>query len=196
MADQIVHREDHPAKGIYPRGRVVLVRRPSSGRGHLFDLLETRGCCCRPGSAGHQSFCGRRSLTALARHSAATKPRAQSHSRGTALVERVCSPPDCESRGFQLIGQEILGAITITAARSCACVFTAQDRKTLLYACPGRSQTLHSQPYAAAVARRQADQIYKPFADGPRATVILGRGARAFRGGRVKTPALVNRVQA
>ena len=44
--------------------------------------------------------------------------------------------------------------------------------------------------YAAAVARRQADQIYN-LSLTRTATVILGRGARGVNGvGRVKTPTL------
>ena len=51
-------------------------------------------------------------------------------------------------------------------------------------------EAMHSRLYAAAVARRQADQIYN-LSLTRTATVILGQGARRVIGvGRVKTPTL------
>jgi DNA topoisomerase III len=70
-------------------------------------------------------------------------------------------------------------------------VFTAQDSQTIRDAF-GRAKpnTEYSRLYAAAVARRQADQIYN-LSLTRTATVILGQGTRRVIGvGRVKTPTL------
>ena len=70
-------------------------------------------------------------------------------------------------------------------------MFTAQDSQTIRDAF-GRAKpnTEYARLYAAAVARRQADQIYN-LSLTRTATVILGRGARRVIGvGRVKTPTL------
>jgi DNA topoisomerase-3 len=70
-------------------------------------------------------------------------------------------------------------------------LFTAQDSQTIRDAF-GRAKpnTEYANLYAAAVARRQADQIYN-LSLTRTATVILGRGARGVIGvGRVKTPTL------
>jgi DNA topoisomerase-3 len=70
-------------------------------------------------------------------------------------------------------------------------LFTAQDSQTIRDAF-GRAKpnTEYARLYAAAVARRQADQIYN-LSLTRTATVILGRGARGVIGvGRVKTPTL------
>src|SRR5664279_3946703 len=70
-------------------------------------------------------------------------------------------------------------------------LFTAQDSQTIRDAF-GRAKPNgeYSRLYAAAVARRQADQIYN-LSLTRTATVILGQGARRVIGvGRVKTPTL------
>src|SRR5882724_11241149 len=70
-------------------------------------------------------------------------------------------------------------------------LFTAQDSQTIRDAF-GRAKpnSEYARLYAAAVARRQADQIYN-LSLTRTATVILGQGARGVIGvGRVKTPTL------
>jgi DNA topoisomerase-3 len=70
-------------------------------------------------------------------------------------------------------------------------LFTAQDSQTIRDAF-GRAKpnTEYASLYAAAVARRQADQIYN-LSLTRTATVILGQGSRRVIGvGRVKTPTL------
>ena len=70
-------------------------------------------------------------------------------------------------------------------------LFTAQDAQTIREAFGrARPNSDHARLYAAAVARRQADQIYN-LSLTRTATVTLGRGARGVIGvGRVKTPTL------
>src|SRR5467141_3575416 len=70
-------------------------------------------------------------------------------------------------------------------------LFTAQDSQTIRDAFGRAKQnTEYSRLYAAAVARRQADQIYN-LSLTRTATVILGQGTRRVIGGRrVKTPTL------
>lgn len=105
-------------------------------------------------------------------------------------VKRVWLATDCDREG-QLIGQEILEHYEYRG-EVMRVLFTAQDSQTI------RDAFAHAKPnsdyarlYAAAVARRQADQIYN-LSLTRTATVVLGRGAR--RGvigvGRVKTPTL------
>jgi DNA topoisomerase-3 len=68
-------------------------------------------------------------------------------------------------------------------------LFTAQDSQTIRDAF-GRAKpnTEYARLYAAAVARRQADQIYN-LSLTRTATVILGRGTRGVIGvGRVNPP--------
>ena len=70
-------------------------------------------------------------------------------------------------------------------------LFTAQDAQTIREAFGrARPNGEHARLYAAAVARRQADQIYN-LSLTRTATVTVGRGARGVIGvGRVKTPTL------
>jgi DNA topoisomerase-3 len=70
-------------------------------------------------------------------------------------------------------------------------LFTAQDSQTIRDAfVRAKPNAEYASLYAAAVARRQADQIYN-LSLTRTATVILGRGARGVIGvGRVKTPTL------
>ena len=96
---------------------------------------------------------------------------------------------DCDREG-QLIGQEILEHYKYRGEVR-RVLFTAQDPQTIREAF-GRAKpnSDYAQLYAAAVARRQSDQIYN-LSLTRTATVILGQGARGVIGvGRVKTPTL------
>jgi DNA topoisomerase III len=104
-------------------------------------------------------------------------------------AKRVWLATDCDREG-QLIGQEILEHYEYRG-QVMRVLFTAQDSQTIRDAF-GRAKpnTEYSRLYAAAVARRQADQIYN-LSLTRTATVILGQGARRVIGvGRVKTPTL------
>jgi len=96
---------------------------------------------------------------------------------------------DCDREG-QLIGQEILEHLRYRG-RVMRVIFTAQDPQTIRDAFAGaRPNAEYARLYAAAVARRQADQIYN-LSLTRTATVTLARGARTVIGvGRVKTPTL------
>jgi DNA topoisomerase III len=103
--------------------------------------------------------------------------------------KRVWLATDCDREG-QLIGQEILEHYNYRG-EIMRVLFTAQDSQTIREAF-GRAQpnSEYCRLYAAAVARRQADQIYN-LSLTRTATVILGQGARGVIGvGRVKTPTL------
>jgi DNA topoisomerase III len=102
---------------------------------------------------------------------------------------RVWLATDCDREG-QLIGQEILEHYEYRG-QVMRVLFTAQDSQTIRDAF-GRAKpnSEYARFYAAAVARRQADQIYN-LSLTRTATVILGQGARRVIGvGRVKTPTL------
>jgi DNA topoisomerase-3 len=104
-------------------------------------------------------------------------------------AKRVWLATDCDREG-QLIGQEILEHYKYHG-EVMRVLFTAQDSQTIRDAF-GRAKpnTEYGRLYAAAVARRQADQIYN-LSLTRTATVILGRGTRRVIGvGRVKTPTL------
>ncbi len=104
-------------------------------------------------------------------------------------AKRVWLATDCDREG-QLIGQEILEHYKYRG-EVMRVLFTAQDSKTIRDAF-GRAKpnSEYSRLYSAAVARRQADQIYN-LSLTRTATVILGQGARGVIGvGRVKTPTL------
>ena len=96
---------------------------------------------------------------------------------------------DCDREG-QLIGQEILEHYGFrgTVMRV---IFTAQDPQTIRDAfARAKPNADYARLYAAAVARRQADQIYN-LSLTRTATVTLARGGRGVIGvGRVKTPTL------
>ncbi|MFC7737805.1 DNA topoisomerase [Roseomonas sp. GCM10028921] len=96
---------------------------------------------------------------------------------------------DCDREG-QLIGQEILEHLKYPG-RVMRVIFTAQDPQTIREAfARARPNAEYARLYAAAVARRQADQIYN-LSLTRTATVTLARGARTVIGvGRVKTPTL------
>ena len=104
-------------------------------------------------------------------------------------AKRVWLATDCDREG-QLIGQEILEHCGYRGAVM-RVMFTAQDQKTIREAFGrARPNAEHAPLYAAAVARRQADQIYN-LSLTRTATVTLGRGAQGVIGvGRVKTPTL------
>jgi DNA topoisomerase III len=104
-------------------------------------------------------------------------------------AERVWLATDCDREG-QLIGQEILEHYGYRG-QVMRVLFTAQDSQTIRDAF-GRAKpnSDYARLYAAAVARRQADQIYN-LSLTRTATVILAQGARRVIGvGRVKTPTL------
>ena len=96
---------------------------------------------------------------------------------------------DCDREG-QLIGQEILEHLGYRGEVR-RVVFTAQDPQTIRDAfANARPNAEYAWLYAAAVARRQADQIYN-LSLTRTATVTLMRGERMVIGvGRVKTPTL------
>ncbi|TDH60823.1 DNA topoisomerase III [Dankookia rubra] len=104
-------------------------------------------------------------------------------------AKRVWLATDCDREG-QLIGQEILEHYGYrgTVMRV---IFTAQDPQTIRDAfAQAKPNAEFARLYAAAVARRQADQIYN-LSLTRTATVTLARGARTVIGvGRVKTPTL------
>jgi DNA topoisomerase III len=104
-------------------------------------------------------------------------------------AKRVWLATDCDREG-QLIGQEILEHYEYRG-QVMRVLFTAQDSQTIRDAF-GRAKpnSEYARLYAAAVARRQSDQIYN-LSLTRTATVILGQGARRVIGvGRVKTPTL------
>ena len=104
-------------------------------------------------------------------------------------AERVWLATDCDREG-QLIGQEILEHCRYRG-EVLRVLFTAQDAETIRAAFTrARPNGEHARLYEAAVARRQADQIYN-LSLTRTATVTLGRGAQGVVGiGRVKTPTL------
>ena len=104
-------------------------------------------------------------------------------------AKRVWLATDCDREG-QLIGQEILEHYKYRG-EVMRVMFTAQDTQSIRDAF-GRAKANkeYASLYAAAAARRQADQIYN-LSLTRTATVILGKGARGVIGvGRVKTPTL------
>ncbi|MCA6110455.1 DNA topoisomerase [Bradyrhizobium cenepequi] len=157
--------------------------------GHLFDLLEPEDVVpewkrwspillrpdglygTRPAEGGNK----------------AAKLKAIREALRTA--QQVWLATDCDREG-QLIGQEILEHYNYRG-RVLRVLFTAQDAQTIRDAFDrAKPNAEYARLYAAAVARRQADQIYN-LSLTRTATVILGQGARSVIGvGRVKTPTL------
>jgi hypothetical protein len=187
MADQIVITE----KTSQPKDvRAAIGSRYNDvlpAEGHLFDLLEPEDVVpawkrwspillrpeglygTRPAEGGNK----------------AAKLKAIREALRTA--KRVWLATDCDREG-QLIGQEILEHYEYRG-QVMRVLFTAQDSQTIRDAF-GRAKpnTEYARLYAAAVARRQADQIYN-LSLTRTATVILGQSARRVIGvGRVKTP--------
>src|SRR6201984_465446 len=187
MADQIVITEKtSQAKDV----RAAIGSRYGDvfpAEGHLFDLLEPEDVVpawkrwspillrpeglygTRPAEGGNK----------------AAKLKAIREALRTA--KRVWLATDCDREG-QLIGRKIFENYGYRG-RVMRVLFTAQDLQTIRDAF-GRAgpNAEYSRLYAAAVARRQADQIYN-LSLTRTATVILGQGARRVIGvGRVKTP--------
>jgi len=104
-------------------------------------------------------------------------------------AERVWLATDCDREG-QLIGQEILEHYHFRG-QVMRVLFTAQDPRTIRDAFErAKPNAEYAKLYAAAVARRQADQIYN-LSLTRTATVMLGKGAKRVIGvGRVKTPTM------
>src|SRR5215204_3998296 len=189
MADQIVITgKTSQAKDV----RVAVGSRYGDilpAEGHLFDLLEPEDVVpawkrWSPILLRPEGLYGTR--PAEGRNKAA-KLRAIREALRTA--KRVWLATDCDREG-QLIGQEILEHYEYRG-QVMRVLFTAQDSQTIRDAF-GRAKpnSEYARLYAAAVARRQADQIYN-LSLTRTATVILGQGARRVIGvGRVKTPTL------
>jgi DNA topoisomerase-3 len=157
--------------------------------GHLFDLVEPEAVVpewrrwapillrpeglygTKPASGGNKA------------------PKLKAIRDALRTAKRVWLATDCDREG-QLIGQEILEHYNYrgTVMRV---VFTAQDPQTIRDAFSrAKPNAEYARLYAAAVARRQADQIYN-LSLTRTATVTLARGARTVIGvGRVKTPTL------
>ena len=160
--------------------------------GHLFDLVEPEdvepawkrwtATLLRPeGLYGTRPAAG---------GNKAAKLRAIRDALRTA--KRVWLATDCDREG-QLIGQEILEHYGYQGEVR-RVMFTAQDPRTIRDAfAQAKPNSDYARLYAAAVARRQADQIYN-LSLTRTATVILARGARGTSAvigvGRVKTPTL------
>lgn len=157
--------------------------------GHLFDLLEPEQVepswkrwspvLLRPdGLYGTRPASGGNKAAKLKAIQAALR-----------TAKRVWLATDCDREG-QLIGQEILEHYKYRGEVR-RVMFTAQDARTIRDAfVHARPNDEHAALYQAAVARRQADQIYN-LSLTRTATVTLARGARTVIGvGRVKTPTM------
>src|SRR5664279_4213878 len=189
MTDQLVITEKtSQAKDVRaavgPRYGTIL-----PAEGHLFDLLEPEDVVpawkrwapillrpeglygTKPASGGNK----------------AAKLKAIRDALGRA--KRVWLATDCDREG-QLIGQEILEHYDYRGVVM-RVIFTAQDPQTIRDAfASARPNAEYARLYAAAVARRQADQIYN-LSLTRTATVTLAGGSRSVIGvGRVKTPTL------
>ena len=157
--------------------------------GHLFDLLEPEDVVpawkrWSPILLRPEGLYGTSPATG---GNKAAKLKAIREALHTA--KRVWLATDCDREG-QLIGQEILEHYKYHG-EVMRVLFTAQDSQTIRTAFErAKPNTEYARLYAAAIARRQADQIYN-LSLTRTATVILGRGARGVIGvGRVKTPTL------
>src|SRR4051794_30738449 len=188
MADQIVITKSSQAKDV----RAAVGSRYGEilpAEGHLVDLLEPEDVVpawkrwspilLRP--EGLYGTCPAEGGNKV------VKLRAIREALRTA--KRVWLATDCDREG-QLIGQEILEHYGYRG-RVLRVLFTAQDPQTIRTAFEqAKPNAEYARLYAAAVARRQADQIYN-LSLTRTATVILGSGARRVIGvGRVKTPTL------
>ena len=163
--------------------------------GHLIDLLEPQDVVpawksWSPILLRPDGLYGTRPATG---GNKASKLKAIREALRTA--KQVWLATDCDREG-QLIGQEILEHYHYRG-RVQRVLFTAQDSRTIREAFEqAKPNAEYARLYAAAVARRQADQIYN-LSLTRTATVILGRGAtpartarRVIGVGRVKTPTL------
>jgi DNA topoisomerase-3 len=189
MVDQIVITEKtSQAKDVRAAvgGRYGMIL---PAEGHLFDLLEPEEVVpewkrWRPILLRPDGLYGTKPATGG--NKAAKLKAIRDALRG---ARQVWLATDCDREG-QLIGQEILEHYGYrgTVMRV---IFTAQDPQTIRNAfAQAKPNTNYARLYAAAVARRQADQIYN-LSLTRTATVTLAGGARAVIGvGRVKTPTL------
>jgi DNA topoisomerase III len=157
--------------------------------GHLFDLLEPEDVVPEwkrwtPILLRPEELYGTRPARG---GNKAAKLKAIREALRTA--KRVWLATDCDREG-QLIGQEILEHYKYRG-EVMRVLFTAQDAQTIRQSFNrARPNSEYAKLYAAAVARRQADQIYN-LSLTRTATVTLGKGARGVIGvGRVKTPTL------
>jgi DNA topoisomerase-3 len=157
--------------------------------GHLFDLLEPEDVVPEwkrwsPVLLRPQELYGTQPAKG---GNKAAKLKAIREALRTA--KRVWLATDCDREG-QLIGQEILEHYKYQG-QVMRVLFTAQDSQTIRQSFDrAKPNSEYARLYAAAVARRQADQIYN-LSLTRTATVILGKGARGVIGvGRVKTPTL------
>src|SRR6202142_10304 len=199
-------RPGHPPKWAVMADQIVITEKTSQAKdiraavgsrygdvlpaeGHLFDLFEPEDVVpawkrwspillrpeglygTRPAEGGNK----------------AAKLKAIREALRTA--KRVWLATDCDREG-QLIGQEILEYYEY-CGQVMRVLFTAQDSQTIRDAfAQAKPNAEYARLYAAAVARRQADQIYN-LSLTRTATVMLGKGARRVnRVGRVKTPPL------
>jgi DNA topoisomerase III len=157
--------------------------------GHLFDLLEPEDVVpqWKRWSAILLRPDGLYDTRPAAGGNKASKLKAIREALRSA--KRVWLATDCDREG-QLIGQEILEHYKYRG-EVMRVLFTAQDSQTIRDSFgQARPNAEYARLYAAAVARRQADQIYN-LSLTRTATVTLGRGARRVIGvGRVKTPTL------
>src|SRR6476660_696570 len=189
MADQIVITEkSSQAKDV----RAAVGSRYGDilpAEGHLFDLLEPEDVV--PAWKRWSSILLRPEGLYGTRPAEGGNKAAKLKAIREALrkVKRVWLATDCDREG-QLIGQEILEHYQYRG-QIMRVMFTAQDSQTIREAFAGaKPNSEYASLYAAAFARRQADQIYN-LSLTRTATVILGRGARGVIGvGRVKTPTL------
>ena len=189
MADQIVITEKtSQAKDV----RAAIGSRYGTvlpAEGHLFDLLEPEDVVPEwkrwsPVLLRPQELYGTQPAKG---GNKAAKLKAIREALRTA--KRVWLATDCDREG-QLIGQEILEHYKYRG-QVMRVLFTAQDAQTIRQSFDrAKPNSEYARLYAAAVARRQADQIYN-LSLTRAATVILGKGARGVIGvGRVKTPTL------
>jgi hypothetical protein len=189
MADQIVITEKtSQAKDV----RAAVGSRYGDilpAEGHLFDLLEPEDVVpawkrWSPILLRPESLVGTRPAEG---GNKAAKLKAIREALRTA--ELVWLATDCDREG-QLIGQEILEHYNFSG-QVMRVLFTAQDSQSIRDAFGRATPNIeYARLYAAAVARRQADQIYN-LSLTRTATVILGQNARGVIGvGRVKTPTL------
>ncbi len=189
MADQIVITEKtSQAKDI----RDAVGHRYGTilpAEGHLFDLVEPEAAdpAWKRWSATLLRPDGLYPTKPAGGGNKAPKLQAILYALRTA--KRVWLATDCDREG-QLIGQEILEHYGYKGEVR-RVMFTAQDAQTIREAFTrARPNSDHLALYQAAVARRQADQIYN-LSLTRTATVTLAQGARTVIGvGRVKTPTM------
>jgi len=201
----MARRSIHPAKWAVMPDQIVITEKTSQAKdvraaigsrygdvfpaeGHLFNLLEPEDVVpawkrWSPILLRPEGLYGTRPAEGVTK---AAKLKAIREALRTA--KRVWLATDCDREG-QLIGQEILEHYEYRG-QVMRVLFTAQDSQTIRDAF-GRAKpnVEYARLYAAAVARRQADQIYN-LSLTRTATVILGRGTRVVGVGRVKTPTL------